>query len=185
LQQTVVITGAGRDQVGIVAQLTTVLFKLGCNLLDSSMTLLRGEFAIILIATLGEGVTLETLKKDLQTIQNKLEFQLQIRELSAAQLESAGEADEKICIISVYGADKPGIVSGITNKLAELKANITDVETTKTMASADEKKSVFIMIIEAKVPAAVELDTLRDELRKSALALGVDVTVQELEVVDL
>ncbi|MBX9691827.1 MAG: hypothetical protein K2Z81_05540, partial [Cyanobacteria bacterium] len=42
----IVLTGVGRDRVGIVAELSQVLFEFGCNLLDSSMTLLRGEFAV-------------------------------------------------------------------------------------------------------------------------------------------
>lgn len=180
MQQTVVITGAGRDQVGIVAELTGVLFKLGCNLLDSSMTLLRGEFAIILMTTLGDGVTIEQLREQLQEVQGKLEFQLHIRELSPEQVKSQENEDDKICIISVYGADKPGIVSGITSKLAQLKANITDVETTKT-----SENGVFIMILEAKIPATISIDSIRSELKITASTLGVDVTVQEVEVVDL
>lgn len=184
MQRTVVITGAGRDQVGIVAQLTGVLYKLGCNLLDSSMTLLRGEFAIILMTTLGENVTLEQLRIELELVQDALNFHLQIRELSEEQLQADKGREEKICIISVYGADKPGIVSGITNKLAELGANITDVETTKTSQDPDAS-SVFIMILEAKLPHSIQTDYVRTELKKSAVDLGVDVTVQELEVVDL
>jgi glycine cleavage system transcriptional repressor len=184
LQRTVVITGAGRDQVGIVAQLTGVLYKLGCNLLDSSMTLLRGEFAIILMTTLGEQVTLEQLRVELEAVQDALNFHLQIRELSEDQLKMTAGMDDKVCIISVYGADKPGIVSGITNKLAELGANITDVETTRTSQDPGAS-SVFIMILEAGLPEGVQTDFVRTELKKSAIELGVDVTVQELEVVDL
>jgi glycine cleavage system transcriptional repressor len=167
-----------------VAQLTGVLYKLGCNLLDSSMTLLRGEFAIILMTTLGEAVTLEQLRIELEAVQDALNFHLQIRELSEDQLKTTTELKDKICIVSVYGADKPGIVSGITSKLAELGANITDVETTRT-SKAPTASSVFIMILEARLPEGVQTDFLRTELKKCALELGVEVTVQELEVVDL
>jgi glycine cleavage system transcriptional repressor len=186
LQQTVVITGVGRDRVGIVAELTTVLFKLGCNLLDSSMTLLRGEFAIILMTSLAEGITIDKLKSELQPVQAKLDFQLQIREMSPEQLEASAdtEANQKVCMISVYGADKPGIVCSITNKLASLQANITDVETTRT-SQAPGAKSVFIMLIEARLALTSDVELIRRELKETAQALGVDITVQELEVVDL
>ncbi|HEY9760177.1 MAG TPA: ACT domain-containing protein [Oculatellaceae cyanobacterium] len=186
MQQTVVITGVGRDRVGIVAELTTVLFKLGCNLLDSSMTLLRGEFAIILMTSLADGITIEKLKSELQPVQDKLDFQLQIRELSPEQIEASAGDDfnQKMCIISVYGADKPGIVSGITTKLANLQINITDVETTRTSQNPGGK-SVFIMLIEAKLPASGDLQFIRSELKGTAETMGVDITVQELEVVDL
>jgi len=186
LSQTVVITGVGRDRVGIVAELTSVLFKCGCNLLDSSMTLLRGEFAIILMASLGQ-VGLKELKEELARVQEKMSFTLQIRALSQEELEDSDKcaAQARIYIVSVYGADKPGIVANVTARLAALKFNITDVETTRTApAGKSDAKSVFIMIIEGTAPAELTRSTLEEKLKETASSMGIDVTVQEMEVVD-
>ncbi len=190
MSQTVVITGVGRDRVGIVAELTAVLFKSGCNLLDSSMTLLRGEFAIILMASLGSAVGIKELQEELLRVQEKMSFTLQIRALSEDELENAEKAfaSGRIYIVSVYGADKPGIVANITARLAELNFNITDVETTRTAPAAtvsdSDAKSVFIMIIEGSAPAELSRARLENELRDIATSMGIDVTVQEMEVVD-
>jgi len=180
VDQTVVLTGVGRDRVGIVAELTDALFQMGCNLLDSSMTLLRGEFAVILMVSLPEKVTLDLLSQRLKAIQQKLGFTLHVRLLSDEEL-NIKESTDPIFVISVYGADKPGIVSGVTRKLAELGANITDVQTKRTT----EKQSVFIMVLEVTAPPSLSAEKLTKELKATASALSVDLSVQEIEVVEL
>ena len=44
------ITVLGHDRPGIIAETTGILGSLGLNLEDSSMTLLRGHFAMTLIS---------------------------------------------------------------------------------------------------------------------------------------
>jgi len=46
----------GRDRPGIVAAVTGVLAGAGCNLEDTSMTILRGHFAMMLVVS-GPGGT--------------------------------------------------------------------------------------------------------------------------------
>jgi glycine cleavage system transcriptional repressor len=41
----------GRDRPGIVAAVTRVLADAGCNLEDTSTTILRGHFAMMLVVT--------------------------------------------------------------------------------------------------------------------------------------
>lgn len=200
--------------MGIVAQLTNALFALGCNLLDSSMTLLRGEFAIILMVNLPPEISIELLSEKLSKIQEQLGFTLHMRELA---VEEAGSTSEDVhgYLISVYGADKPGIVSGITHKIAQLGLNITDVETKRTSgahgttvtatassssshsssiatsssttvsSSVKGKQPVFIMVIEVSAPPGISTEMITRELKETARQLGVDVSVQEWDVLEL
>ena len=46
----VAVTVVGNDRPGIVAGVTEVLFEQGCNLEDTSMTILRGHFTMMLVA---------------------------------------------------------------------------------------------------------------------------------------
>jgi glycine cleavage system transcriptional repressor len=181
MQKTVVITGAGRDRVGIVAELADFLFQLGCNLLDSSMTLLRGEFALILMATLPENMDVDELRARLAGLQEKLVLNFAVRELS---LEELAEQDTPSWpfIISVYGADKPGIVAGITRKLAELKINVTDVQ---TKSVSRDGREVFVMMLEVTSPAETAAPTLQSQLTSFAANLGVAISVRELEIMEL
>lgn len=43
------VTVLGHDRSGIIAQTTSILADLGLNIDDSTMTLLRGQFAMMLI----------------------------------------------------------------------------------------------------------------------------------------
>ena len=45
------VTIISKDRPGIVADVTEVLFRLGCNIEDSSCTMLGGDFAMILIVS--------------------------------------------------------------------------------------------------------------------------------------
>lgn len=176
--RTIVLTGVGRDRVGIVWELTELLHQLGCNLLDSSMTLLRGEFAIILMVQLPESQSLESMQSQLQELGKKMGLSFHSRELPAEELNES-ELSGNLHMISVYGADKPGIVAGITGKLAQLKANITDVATKYT------GEGLFVMILEARVPTNVSTSHLETSLTEIAKQLQVDVSIQQLEVYQL
>src|SRR5512145_303550 len=39
----------GKDRPGIVAEVSRILFELGCNIEDSTCTILSGQFAMILV----------------------------------------------------------------------------------------------------------------------------------------
>ncbi|HEY9730662.1 MAG TPA: ACT domain-containing protein [Drouetiella sp.] len=182
MAKNVVLTGVGNDRVGIVAELAEILFEMGCNLLDSSMTLLRGEFAIILMIRQPDGQSLEQLKARISEVENRLGLTIHVRELSDEEVAESEDMGAPY-IISVYGADKPGIVSGITRVLADLGANITDVETKHTGERDDA--TVFLMVLEVTLPERVSEKQLRDTLDQSSKRLNVNVSVQSLDVVQL
>ena len=181
MSKTVVLTGTGRDQVGIVAKLTEALFEVGCNLLDSSMTLLRGEFAIIVMVELPGQETQDALQRKLQSIETSLGLTIHLRELSEDELKPAAPPANPY-LISVYGADKPGIVAGITRELANLGINISDVQTTSTQS---ETSDVFVMILEVSAPDNINADKLSSMLLQKGKSLGVDISVQPIEIMEL
>lgn len=177
------LTGVGKDRVGIVADVAELLLEIGCNLLDSSMTLLRGEFAIILMVRLSEGGTIEKVRKNVAAAEKRLGLTIHVRELGQDEIKDEESLDAPH-IISVYGADKPGIVAGITRALADLKINITDVET-KYTGDSNTRKPVFLMIIEVTVPRGMETEHVRSELQAVSKKLGVDIAIECIEVMEL
>ena len=188
MKSVAMLTGVGHDRVGIVAALTEELFSAGCNILDSSMTLLRSEFAIILMVQLPENLTLEQLQERLESVSKSIDFTVHARLLSDDELEEEPEPGT-MHMISVYGADRPGIVSGITRKLADLGVNITDVETKYTgsaiKSASAEEEHVFVMLLEVIAPDDLDGQALESALKAASGSAGVDITVQTLEVVEL
>lgn len=180
MSKSVVLTGVGRDRVGIVAELTQVLYELGCNLLDSSMTLLRGEFAIILMSELPANVSVAKLQEYMDRLEKQLGMKVHVREISEEELNEAAPEDNAF-IVSVYGADQPGIVARVTKALAEDGMNITDVQTKSTGKGGDR---VFVMVLEVVAPAGTALDAVQKPLNNLSRQLKVDIAVQPLDVVE-
>jgi glycine cleavage system transcriptional repressor len=82
-------------------------------------------------------------------------------------------------VISVYGADSPGIVYRTTALLAEYDANITNLD---TRIVSTEKHPVYIMIIET---AGGDWDKLPVQLEELAKSLGVDISARAIDAESL
>jgi glycine cleavage system transcriptional repressor len=165
------VTVIGNDRVGIVAAITRVLFDLGCNLEDATSTILRGHFAMMLVVRPPDALDAPRLEQELKRVGDEMGVIATARPVDEANSDVAWPTH----IVSVYGADKPGIVFRVGEVLASAGANITDL--TSRVTGSDEHP-VYALMLEVQMtePATVEgaLDTLKAEL-------GVDVTVRPLD----
>ena len=120
------VTAVGADRPGIVAAVTGAFAAQGCNLEDSSMTILRGQFAMMLVVDAPAGVGAGELQAALAGPAGQLDLVVTVRP-AAEQVPAEPEADS--WTVSVYGADHPGIVHGIASLLADRRVNIVDLST--------------------------------------------------------
>lgn len=169
----VAVTAVGTDRPGIVAAVTQALFGVGANLEDSRMALLGGHFALVVIAALPEGADAASLREALGGAER--DFDLLVNVGVVPDLP-AGHADAEPWVISVYGADRPGIVAGISRALAEHAVNITDLAT-----HVAGNPPVYVMILEATLPAGADPRAIRAALDTLAADLGVDVAMNPME----
>lgn len=161
----------GADRPGIVAAVTGVLFKMGCNLKDCSMTVLSRHFAMMMLVEGPEDLAPETLEAELARAEGCAGLTLAVR--------SAGEGAEVVAegdpyIVSVYGSDHPGILHRIANVLADCKVNITDVN---TRVIGDEEEPVYAMLLEVTLPRGQGPADLDRALQAAAAEAGVDATL--------
>ncbi|HEY3331792.1 MAG TPA: ACT domain-containing protein [Capsulimonadaceae bacterium] len=169
----IIITAiGGKDRPGIIAALTKAVYEIGGNLDDVTMTRLRGAFANMIAATLPDGATVAQLEAILAPVSASLDLHVAVYEIPDDAEEAEVNADH---IISVYGADQPGIVHTITSLLAERGANITDLDTRVAGAPG---RPVYVMLIQT---AGGDWETLPDHLSNAAKKLGVDVSSREIE----
>lgn len=168
------VTAIGRDRPGIVAAVTGALLELGGNVEDSQMSILGGHFAVMLLVQVPEGTGREPVVERLTGVAEELGLEA----VSVAEVGEGAIAAQPTHVISVYGADHPGIVHGVSQALATHGVNITDLET-KLAGAADSP--VYVMVVEASMgsadPGAVE-DALRQIGGESAL----EVSIRELDV---
>ena len=174
------LTIVGRDRPGIVAQVTEILFNLGCNIADSSCSILGGQFAMILIIAHPAFTGRDSFGNAFQPLEDA-DLTVALRVLKPGG-EVHPDLDGEICMISVYGADKPGIVYHVARILGENRINITDLNT-KLVGS--EQRPVYVMMIEAVLPGSIseqDVDTWMGPLREQ---LQVDISVRTIPQVEL
>ena len=172
-----IVTALGKDRPGIVAGVTQILYRLGCNLEDSAMTRLEGEFAIMLIFSGPAKVREETLRRAFEPLEKRLKLVVHLKPLSRAE-SGTPRAQGRTYLISVYGGDRPGIVFRVSDALARGGINIADVHTHRSVGGAP---SLYLMLLEAEVPLRVRPDVLETRLKKLGKALGVEVSIRPTE----
>lgn len=174
------LTIIGRDRPGIVAKVTEILYRLGCNIADSSCTILGGQFAMILILShpaMHDQADFDSAFAPLESDG----LSVFLRKLQPGG-ETAEKIDGEICMISVYGSDKPGIVYPVVKELGDRQINITDLNT-KLVGSA--QNPVYVMMIEAVLPAGVDIEELSTVLDRLKKALQVDISVRTITPIEL
>jgi glycine cleavage system transcriptional repressor len=167
----VAISVIGNDRPGIVAGVTRVLYESGCNLEDVNSTILRGHFAMTLIVRPPSEVTSDDLEERLSTTAEALDLVIAARTVSEADAGFPAPTH----MVSVYGADQPGIVSRVADILATGGGNITDL-TSRVIGEADRPVYALMMEVAISAPDDVleALETLKREMQ-------VDVTVHPIQ----
>lgn len=177
------VTVLGDDRPGIVAELTAALAGLGGNLEDSTMTLLRGHFAMVVLVR--TGASTEQVAAALAGLETGGRLSVDVRELADTtatdpqrrdpERPGAGPAAtdpdtgaSRVWALRVHGADRPGIVAAITRVIAEHGGNIVDLG---TRLGAD----LYVLLAEVVLPQGSDPQPLTAALRGVADELGVRV----------
>lgn len=170
-RQLLAVSAIGIDRPGIVAAVTKVLFEHGCNLEDATSTILRGHFSITLIVHTSPTTDQAALENDLRRVGRELELLVSARPVD----ETSIEVTPPTHMISVYGADRPGILYRVAEALGGLGANITDLT---SRIIGDEQDPVYAVMLEVHVPEGRDPDEALVGLRAEP---GLEVRVNPLE----
>jgi glycine cleavage system transcriptional repressor len=169
----VIITAIGaKDRPGIIAGLTKAVYEAGGNLDDATMTRLRGAFANMLSATLPDRDALTRVTELLGEIAPALGIRYTVYEMP-----DENEDDEEVAdhMISVYGADRPGLVHGVSQALSEGGANILALD---NRMAGDADHPIYVMLLET---SGGDWSALPDKLNAASRELGVDISVREID----
>jgi glycine cleavage system transcriptional repressor len=164
------VTVIGHDRPGIIADVTGVLADLGGNLEDSTMTLLRGHFAMMLIVSCAAEPS--AVERALAPLTAEGTLLVSVREVPPEpDVLPLGPAH----VLTVHGADRPGIVSQVTRVIADAGGNITDLMTRLLPGP------LYLLVAEVDLPSGADAAALSTRLYSVAEELGVDVTLRPAE----
>ncbi|HET7534608.1 MAG TPA: ACT domain-containing protein [Nocardioidaceae bacterium] len=167
------ITVIGHDRPGIIAETTRILAGLGLNIEDSTMTLLRGHFAMMLICA-GEAGSAE-IEASLAPMTEDGSLNVSVREVPE---EGEHEAVGSTYVLTVHGGDRAGIVSTVASEVARVGGNITDLTTRLS-------GELYVLVAEVDLPADCDVEGLQAALRRAGDDLGVGVSLRLMESDDL
>jgi len=169
-----IMTAFGKDRPGIVADVTRILFENGCNLEDTSMTLLADEFALILLFGCQEAEIEDVLLRECRRLEREKGISAFLRPLD--QRRKLSPAPPVDCTLHVEGLDQAGIVYKISQFLADHKVNIVNLKSV-VQASPQFGTPLYVMDIRVQVPAGLSVDHVDAGLATVADDLNVDISV--------
>lgn len=171
----------GKDRPGIVAGVAEVLYRLGCNIEDSSCTMLAGEFAMILIVAHAKPFSKARLVEEFAAFSDASQLSIFVRLLKGDEAQYRAPVGE-LCVITVYGADRPGIVFRVTRELADRAINITDLN---TKLIGTEEAPVYVLVLEAELSDGVRSEDVEQLLKSIKEEMAVEITVRTVTPVAL
>jgi glycine cleavage system transcriptional repressor len=170
------LSAIGRDRPGIVAGVSGALLRHGANIEDSRMAILGGHFTMMLVVSAPEGADFAALRGDLEEARENLGLgALTLEEVSAEH----GARPEASHMVTVYGADHPGIVHAVASTLAGAGVNVVDVAT--HLVAEEGSDPLYAMMMEVQLPGGLEPERLEADLREIADRESLDLSVRALE----
>ena len=168
-----IITAVGPDRPGMAHALAEKLFEAQCNLEDTTMTRLSGQFAMILAVAPPADLSLEALDVQLKPLRASHGL---IIDIAPAAPDAATALAVPRHILTAYGPETSGLLARLTGILADKAVNVTDVQTRVAGAGM-----VYVMILELELPPDLRAESLEDELRYRAPDLQIALRVLEEE----
>ena len=168
--QIIAVTVLGDDRPGIVADVTGALAGLHGNLEDSTMTLLRGHFAMVLLVHTGADAAAVEAALSHLCGDGSLVINARVLGDAARSEVVAGPS----YALRVHGADRPGIVATITSVVARRGGNIVDLGTRLV-------DGLYVLMAELQLPVDGSADGLEAELKGAAQELGVEVHLSPID----
>jgi len=170
-----VISAIGEDRPGIVNSLSEKILENGCNIIDSRMTVLGGEFAIMMMVS-GSWNTIAKLEDMLSALEKQLKLTI-----IAKQTESRDQTSKKVpYMVEVVSMDHPGIVNNVADFFSSRNINIEDLST-GSYAAAHTGTNMFTMQMVISIPADSHLGDLREHFTEFCDNLNLDAIMEPVK----
>ena len=172
----VIISVIGEDQPGILSAVSRSLFNCGCNIENISQTILQSMFGALFIASIPDGLDAEQLQAKLVEDLSDLAMDVFVKEHHPIDITPPRSQP---FVITTFGPDKPGLVSGITGIFARHAINVTNL---KAVFKGGDAPQDNIMIFEVDVPDDASLPDVRRELEQAAQKLELEINIQHRQI---
>ena len=168
----VVLTAVGPDRVGIVEDISGMVTKAGCNIEESKMAVLGGEFALMMLVS-GQKASVDSMAGSLPVLGEKLGLSVSCRPTREPHAEQKGRP----YILKAVSLDTPGIVHAVSAVIRRYSINIEDLET-RTVPAPWTGAPMFQLSALLVVGPSVTLSTFKDDLQRLQLEQDLDIVLK-------
>ena len=166
------VTAVGRDRPGIVAAISRALLAFGGNIQGSQMSMLGGQFAVMLVVTVDDGTPEDELSASLGEVREELGLQALTFTPVDEPTATLPRATHRL---RVQGKDRPGMIATTSAVLAGHGVNIIDLES--RVEPGDERLSVLLLEVDL---SDCDLQEVEAALKDAAAAIELEVELSEL-----
>jgi glycine cleavage system transcriptional repressor len=173
-----ILSVLGKDRPGIAADVSEVIYECGGNIEDSSMSLLRNHFALLLLFYTGREEVSQKLTSGLKRLECEKNLTVFYSPITFEEAYPKFKEETDRFRITTSGVDHAGIVFKVCRLLADRKVNIIDMETHRVL-SAESGTPLFEMDIDVEVPRLISEQGLREDLHRLANELVIDLVLKK------
>lgn len=168
------VTGAGRDRIGIVKDITGLIFDEDGNIADSRMTKLEQNFALMVLVEIPEK-NIDSFKERIRKSREQFAIHLDANEVYVPPEKTLEIEDYKV-FIELVGDDQPGIVYTLTQHLASQGVNIDSIDTFSYSAPMGGT-TLFKVKSKVTVNKIIDFEKFRNSLKSLESSLVVSINV--------
>jgi glycine cleavage system transcriptional repressor len=171
-QEFLAITASGEDQVGLVERFTSRILEAGCNIEESRMAVLGGQFAILMLIS-GAWHALSKLEDRLTSVGGELGLAI-VSKRTRPLVHKTPLVPYRVNVVAM---DHPGIVHSLAEFFSRQGINIQEL-TTETYPAPHTGTAMFSVNITVGIPASVHLPTLRGDFFDYCDSLNLDAVME-------
>lgn len=165
------ITASGEDKVGLVQRFTSRISEVGCNIEESRMAVLGGQFAILMLIS-GPWNALTKLEDRLESVARDLGLVIHHKRTKPAERKTPLVPYR----VNVVAMDHPGIVHSLADFFARQGINIEELST-DTYPAPHTGTPMFSVNMIIGVPGDMHLPSLRGDFLEYCDNLNLDAVM--------
>ncbi|MBZ0104885.1 MAG: glycine cleavage system protein R [Sulfuricella denitrificans] len=170
--ESLAITASGEDRVGLVEKLTSQITASSCNIEQSRMGVLGGQFALIMRVT-GSKEALTALESRLGPLGDELGLAI----IHKWTQERERHIPVVPYLVEVVALDNPGIVHNLARFFAANGINIEELET-DSYPAPHTGSPMFAVHMTVGVPGGTPIARLRDDFFEHCDDLNLDASLE-------
>jgi glycine cleavage system transcriptional repressor len=170
-----ILSALGEDKPGIIDEFSRCVLNSGCSILDSRMTVLGGDFALLMQVG-GNWNNIARLENQISGLEERLGLSITTRHSTDRETRK----DLLPYGVDVVALDQPGIVHNLARFFSQRQINIQEM-VTASYAAAHSGTPIFSVHLTVDIPGNIQIATLREEFMDFCDQLNLDAIIEPLK----